>query len=728
VHERRRKLIALTGGCLLLVGGGSVGVILWVSSHPVDAAQVVGTVIAVMTAVGTGSAVLWRWAWGAGNRDLRNRSAKLAERSAHFSLGGEAPSTIWFAPARNHHFAGREDELSRLSEALSRRGRVAAQSVSGLSGVGKSSLAVEYAHRFKQEFNLVWWIDAESPSLVGEQLRQLALTLGVNEEGSSVSQAINSCHRALQNRTRWLLVFDNAEDPEPLLSYLPSGPGQILITTRDSRWGQVSEIITLDVMKRSESIKLLVSSVPKINRAAAGVIAHEVGDLPLAVVQAGTLMAESGMSAQEYLALYKQEAGSLLAEGVPVRYGRSLATVTLLVTTKIETKSPLGLRILGLMSVLAPARVPMQWLEAFCGEGALRTRGAVALLRRYGIMRLTTQGDPTLHRAISAVVRDSFSAEALQQVRHDAVKFVTSVAPASAEDPDSWVIWTVLTPHVFALIPAQSKSSELRRCAILACWNLMERGNSKATVHFARQLAEGWATSLGPIDPETIEAGIVLARAYGDLGDYVAAKAIGEVNLGHLLRLRGPDDVTTLKVAHSLALCLRGLGDVEAACTLDRDTWERRKKTLGERDSETLRSAHNLAIDLRTLGSLDEAEALDRRTLDVRIDTLGLKHPHSLASAVNLARDIHEKGAIEQARKLNEETLPNCKEVLGANHPFTLACAHNLAMDYTELGLLDMARPLAKDVLARRSRVSGTKHPYTRESRALSDRLGLESS
>ncbi|MFI1727601.1 hypothetical protein [Streptomyces sp. NPDC020489] len=77
-------------------------------------------------------------------------------------------------PARNAAFTGRDSFLVHLRQALASDQRVAVQSLHGRGGVGKTQLAIEYAHRFAGEYELAWWIAAEDPSLIPGQFAALA--------------------------------------------------------------------------------------------------------------------------------------------------------------------------------------------------------------------------------------------------------------------------------------------------------------------------------------------------------------------------------------------------------------------------------------------------------------------------------------------------------------------------------------------------------------------------
>ena len=125
------------------------------------------------------------------------------------------------------------------------------QTLYGLGGVGKTQLALEYAHRFAAYYDLIWWIDAEQPVLIPEQLARLAERLGL-PLGPAVADTVGRLLAELRDRDRWLLILDNAERPADLAAYRPGGAGHVLITSRSPRWGALSGRLEVNVLARGD--------------------------------------------------------------------------------------------------------------------------------------------------------------------------------------------------------------------------------------------------------------------------------------------------------------------------------------------------------------------------------------------------------------------------------------------------------------------------------------------
>ena len=229
-------------------------------------------------------------------------------------LPGSIPR-VWNLPARNPGFTGRDGLLVALRQALVAGERAAVQAVQGMGGVGKTQLAAEYAYRFAGAYDLAWWINSEQPALIGDQFAALGRELGCVEPGASIEAVRSAVLGELRERGGWLLVFDNAQDPADITGWLPGGGGHVLITSRERRWAEIAAPVEVDVLARPESVTLLQSRVAGLSEADADRLAGQLGDLPLAIAQAGGFMAETGMPAAQYPACCGTQAGQLLDHG-----------------------------------------------------------------------------------------------------------------------------------------------------------------------------------------------------------------------------------------------------------------------------------------------------------------------------------------------------------------------------------------------------------------------------
>jgi hypothetical protein len=629
---------------------------------------------------------------------------------------------VWNVPSRNAGFTGRDALLVAVRERLQADERAVVQALQGMGGVGKTQLATEYAHRFAGTYDLVWWISSEQAGLIGDQFAALAAELGCAEPGASTEVARVAVLKELRKQGRWLLVFDNAENPDDINRWLPGGTGHVLITSRERRWAETAAPVEVDVLARAESVAILQDRVTGLDTAAADRLAAGLRDLPLAIAQAAGFIADTGMPAAKYLELLDTRAGQLLDQAKPRSYPHSLAAATRLIADRLADQDPAAAELASLCAFLAPEPIPQDVFTGAAAElpAALAARAADPLAWRQTLIHVTTQAlarvdqrGLQMHRLTQAILRDRLAPAQAAGTRRRAEAILAASNPGDTDDPATWPRWARLMPHVLAADLAAADNPGLRRLAFDACYYLLARGDARTAHDLAAGLYRQWRERLGRDDRSVLVIAHGLAWALHVMGRYTDARDLNQDILARRRRTLGEDHPDTLISANGLAINLRRLGEAQAARDLDQDIWDRYRRLLGEDHPSTLASALSLAADLHALGEVEAARGLDQDILDRYRRVLGEDAPDTLTSANSLAADLRELGELQAARDLDQDTLARRRRVLGEDHPDTLNSANNLAADLRTLDELQAARDLDQDTLARRRRTLGDNHPDT---------------
>jgi tetratricopeptide (TPR) repeat protein len=633
---------------------------------------------------------------------------------------------VWNVPALNPGFTGRDGMLATVRARLLAGDRAVVQALQGMGGVGKTQLAIEYAHRFGDAYDVAWWVNSEQAGLIGDQFAALGAALGCVQPGAGTEAVRAAVLGELHRRDRWLLIFDNAERHADLAGWLPGGGGHVLITSRERAWAELAAPVEVDVLARAESVAILQERVAGLGTADADRLAAELGDLPLAVAQAAGFMAETGMPAAQYLELLRTQAGTLLDQAPGgLSYPRSLAAATRLAGDRLDEEDPAAAQLASVCAFLAPEPIPEDLFTSAPGElpGELAVRAADPLAWRQTLARLVRQSlaridqrGLVVHRLTQAILRDRLTREQAAATCGCSEAILAAADPGDPSNPVTWPRWAQLMPHLLAADLAATDRPDLRWTACNACWYLLARGDARAAHDLAVKLRRGWRDLLGDDHRNTLAAAHYLAWAFRDMGRYSDARDLHQETLDRKRRVLGVNHQSTLASAGDLAFDLRLLGEVQAARDLGQDTLDRRRQLWGVDNSNTLISANELAVALRLLGETQAARELDEDTLARRRRVLGEDHPETLISASNLAGDLRRLGEHQAARELDEDTLARRRRVLGEDHPNTLSSANNLAGDLRRLGEHQAARELDEDNVARRRRVLGEDHPETRRS------------
>jgi transcriptional regulator with XRE-family HTH domain len=637
-------------------------------------------------------------------------------------------SHVQSLPPRNPFFTGRARLLEDIHRRLMSESQARAVSIlplQGMGGIGKTQLALEYAHAHARDFDIVWWINAVNFTSSVTDLVALAERLGIPTDKQPV-RTLGKLMDKLANMREWLLIYDNVEDSGTLREIHPPNTGGLIVTSRSPWVGRLGSMIEVAEFDRKESVALLKRRCPPLNERQADNLAEELGDLPIALEQAGCFLSETMVDVDSYLAVLAAQPEDAGLSDPTIDRHPGLKAVVDLSYLQLHARNPRCASFLTHVAFLAPDPLPIRDSQNHpkhaisigdtVAEMAIMVRDMTAL----GLLR-SSGTSLHIHRLVQALLRSRLDTTERNAALLSAQHLVTSADLDDPDDPASWPAYAAMTPHVqrlaqHASLPSNSSVEFLPQFRDLICKvgrYLYVLAQYKEGHELCEMTYVKWRDSLGADHTDVLRLVSILANFLSGLGENSKARDLNAETLSRYRTVLGPDNPSTLRAGNNLVVDLYGLGEYAAARDLAQDTFERRRRVLGADHRDTLLSANNLAGVLDKLGEYVATQGLHQDTLSRYRRVLGPDHPDTLRSANNLGDALSGLGAFEAARDLHEDTLARRRRVLGPDHPDTLRSANNLGDALSGLGAFEAARDLHEDTLARRRRVLGPDHADT---------------
>ncbi|MEU4544725.1 FxSxx-COOH system tetratricopeptide repeat protein [Nonomuraea dietziae] len=603
-------------------------------------------------------------------------------------------------PARNRVFCGREELLAELGEALSSGHPVA---LYGMAGVGKTQVAVEYAHRHAADYDVVWRASAAEPLALAGTMEDLALRLGVRERADR-GELAGALRDRLAGMDRWLLILDDAEDASSLQALVPDGgEGHVIVTSRNPAWGQHAVPLRIDPFSREESVAFLERRLgPQAGASGAPELADQLGDLPFALEQAAAYSEQTGMTFEEYTDLFRRRADRLLTRAA--ERDETFATSWQLAFERVRSASPAATELLYLCASLGGDGLSLHLLRGLTGvlppalEAAVADevglQDAIAHLLRHSLVD-RDRGRLRMHKMVGAAAVATLSPEARGQWLLSGIRLVEATAPADPDNPTHWPHWDEVLPSLIHLA-AQSESVGTVPLALpqLLC-GAGRYLTTRASFERAARLFETSLTLLRRAGGSDADLAAVLTeqgKLLEVVGDLEGAIAAQEQALTLAEGAFGPDHP-------GVAYVLKRLGDVlvcQRRLPEARRTLERGHGILASRDDadgrELARIGRDLGFAAWLAGDLTSAQQWLTRSLTASRSLLDPGHPDVAHSLSGLGLVLQDAGRREEAIKLQEQALSLLVAVYGEEHPEVAHTLDKLGYALRLVGRYDEAR------------------------------------
>jgi tetratricopeptide (TPR) repeat protein len=647
--------------------------------------------------------------------------------------------------SQNPLFVGREADLQYLAQVLKGNGIAAIGQIAaatGLGGLGKTQLAVEFVHRYGQYFiGGAFWLNCAVPDIIPHELAACGGTGGMQLRPDfstlPLDEQVHLVQRAWQSPMPRLLVFDNCEEQELITTWRPvSGGCRVLMTSRRATWEASLGIATLalDVLPRPESLALLRQFLPDLALSDPDLdgIAAELGDLPLALHLAGSFLARyrQAVTPAAYLTQLRHldllahpslQGWQLTRDLSPTQHEQHVARTFALSYGRLDPADSIDTRALALLArtaYFAPGRpIPRDLLLATVVRAAetpdvgLQVEDALRRLLDLGLLEPEAAGSVRLHRLLAVFVRAVALDAAAQTAVEDAL-LAEAERLLNAGYPDPLL---ALHPHLQAAgAAAQPREDERTACLAMTLGDALYLLGDYAGAQppYARALALRKRV-LGPDHPDVATSLNNLAALYRGQGRYDQAEPLYQQALALRERVLGADHPDIVTSLNNLAVLYQAQGRYGEAEPLYRRALDICERTLGPAHPLVAHSLNNLAGLYQAQGRYGEAEPLHQRARGIREHTLGPSHPDVATSLNNLAELYRVQGRYDQAEPLYQQALGIWGQTLKSTHPLVAHCLNNLALFYQAQGRYDQAELFYQQALAIWGQVLGPDHPHT---------------
>ncbi|MFN8433765.1 MAG: tetratricopeptide repeat protein [Anaerolineales bacterium] len=601
---------------------------------------------------------------------------------------------------RNAIFTGRVADLEKLSQSLlggNETGAVINQTITGMGGLGKTQLAVEFAFRHGYQFRGVHWLDLREPDALTSQIASLGSMMRLpNFPPTLPEQAAATLHEWKTNGPR-LLILDNFEDLEAandVLKEFEHSNLKLLITSRRSDWaaGLGLKRLPLDEFSPAESLAFLRNYISEQRESDADLekLARHLGYLPLALELAGRyLEKQPRLKSSDYLtqlekALEHKSMQNWKAEQKSLT-GHDLSLAQTFAQSWGLVKNESAKKLFIALGYCAPnTPIPYEIIDAALGDEKDTSDDCLTELLSLGLLKDGNSIHPLLAQYAHSFDNE---AEALK-LFSEAVAELASQTNRKADKAGDYKLFSPLLPHIRS-IAEYAEGAVLEPAGTL--WNeigyhikkLADYAGAKAAYERAIKI---WETTFGLDRPQVATGVNNLGSVLQALGDHAGAKAAFERAIKIDEAAFGKDHPSVARDVNNLGGVLKALGDhagAKAAFERAIKIWE---TTFGLDHPQVATGVNNLGSALKALGDHAGAKAAFERALNIFENVLGPDHPQVAMGVNNLGSVLQALGDHAGAKAAFERALNIFENVLGPDHPQVATGVNNLGSVLQDLG------------------------------------------
>lgn len=626
---------------------------------------------------------------------------------------------------RNIYFAGRNQILEDIYTTFKNGSIISlAQVITGLGGVGKTQIALEYAYRYAPEYDLIWWVPSETDESILAAYQEFAERLGLlNKEQSNRDLVIEYVLNWMDTHSKWLFIYDNVDKLPTSAWWMPkNNRGNVLITTR-YRYNY-GTTIDISLFTSEEAISFLTKRTGLKEDKYTSLLAAQLGYLPLALEQAAAYIRNNECTYRDYLKLLN-EYGLNLLEDVEenANYKQPVTIIWNISLDKINL--PSARQLLNMCSFLASENIdvslfarnkellPLELQQDISDK--LKFKKVWKELTRYSLLKRQDGDFYSMHRLLQKVVRAQVSEDS--QWFLSVLSLLENTYAFSYKSQNDFLLYT---PHVEALINAvvgkDLNDEILLKIAALcseAGYGNHCLGNYPKALEWDQYALKIHIKVLGQDHPKTATSYSNLAVVYNSQGNYTRALKLNQNALKIHEKALGKEHLDTATTYKNIAGVYYMQENYDKALEWYQKTLEIREKVLGKNHPKTATTYNKIALVYNRQKNYTQALEWYKKALEIREKILGKNHPDTAGTYNDIAIVYDNIGDYQEALKWNQKALAINENVLGDKHPKTAITYYNIANVYINLHDFSNAQKWNEKALEIREKVLGKNHPDT---------------
>ena len=628
--------------------------------------------------------------------------------------------------SKGEAFVGREGLREKIWQSLNQSGRAAigqAVSIEGFGGLGKTQLAVEFAHAYSDRYeNGVFWLTADENLdnqliRIGEDLRWISQS----DTGFNQAELVRNRFRKLSD---CLIIFDNVDEEHPIDNYLPERDARphILVTSREEQDGFYP--INLGILNKEEARILLLQIAersPKLDAEEKALenILQELDGLPLAIELVGGYLKRRGsISFQDYYEFLQNEPLERLEEKFSdktfTKHNKSIIR-TLKISEKLLSETKYLEEILDILAWSGKSTMGYSLLRELVGtQDKLLLKEALGVaLELHFIKQEESAERYAIHRLLAKVRRYEKPIEQNQEWHK---KIVISLEEWFKAREDEFNSLSEFEDELEHLVEWQNLTlnylpSKATYLTVLSASPTWQRGVFQEALKLHLQ-------ALDLYKKEQINNKELLAIIYNgigvinnDLGNSQEALKYFDDALNIRQNLQDNKNIDTANTLDNIGISYGYSANFRKALEFQLQALEMRRELFAENQPDIARSLNNLGATYSDLGNPQKALELKQQALEMQRELFGEKHPDVAVSLSNLASTYSDLGNYRKALELNEQALKMRQELFGEKHPDIAQSLSSLGYTYGESGNYRKALELNEQALKMRQELLGEKHP-----------------